>query len=425
MNPWVGSVCLVTLICLSVITTAVESAPRWRIGEPIVTYWCGPGTTMPADPLTASQLRSGGWNLAWTDNEADLDLYHRYGLRVMLVINTPDVDDPAQAGSLLQRIQQVRSHPALYAYYLVDEPGAGAFPRLGRLVAFLRKHDPAHLAYINLLPTYASDGQLNVTDDDVARARVGYPTNFAGVATDDFTTSRYVEHLRQYVQVVQPDLISYDHYHFLRHGDGAQYFLNLGLIRKAALKAGVPFLNIIQSCDSPAEGWRGPGEHEIRWLTYTSLAYGAQGLAHFRYDIGFWTNPKDQTTLQSLFWSVAQSNREFVAIARQLQQLKSLGAYHTGELPLGAEPMPADCAFRPEPSKAGVLIGLFGAPRGRATHAIVVNLDYRQSRQITVTGPKRIDVYHPGTDTWVRYRASARIELLLPPGGGVLVREGR
>ncbi len=380
---------------------------------------------MPANELTASQLQSGGWNLAWAHNETDLDLYHRFGLRVMLVIHTPDVDDPAQADSLLKLVQRVRNHPALYAYFLVDEPGAGAFPKLGRLVAFLRRHDPAHLAYINLLPTYASDAQLNVTDDDVARARAGYPTNFAGLDADDKTSARYVEHLRQYVQQVKPELISYDHYHFLRNGDGAQYFLNLGLIRKAALKAGVPFLNIIQSCDSPAEGWRGPNANEIRWLTYTSLAYGAQGLAHFRYDIGFWTNPQDQSTLLPLFWSVAQSNREFVAIARQLQSLRSIGAYHYGKTPWGAEPLPANCAFRPESSGSDVLLGLFGSRAGRPTHALVVNLDYKQSRQITLQGPGRMDVYHPGTGTWVRGGETSRIALDLPPGGGALVRMAR
>jgi hypothetical protein len=120
---------------------------------------------------------------------------------------------------------------------------------------------------------------------------------------------RYREHLRQFVQEVKPDLISYDHYHFLKNSDGGQYFLNLALVRMAAQKAGVPFQNIIQTCDSPAEGWRGPGEHEIRWLNYTSLAYGAQAVAHFRYDIGYWSDPSNTATLRPLFWAVSQINR--------------------------------------------------------------------------------------------------------------------
>ena len=63
------------------------------------------------------------------------------------------------------------------------------------------------------------------------------PTNFAGVGTDDKTVLRYREHLKQFVETVKPDLISYDHYHFLKPDkdgqpvDGKQYFLNLALIR--------------------------------------------------------------------------------------------------------------------------------------------------------------------------------------------------
>jgi hypothetical protein len=70
------------------------------------------------------------------------------------------------------------------AYFITDEPGAGAFPGLGKLVAYLRERDPAHLAYINLFPTYANEQQLGVSADAGARAKVGLPDNFAGVGTE-------------------------------------------------------------------------------------------------------------------------------------------------------------------------------------------------------------------------------------------------
>src|SRR5206468_8751424 len=47
-------------------------------------------------------------------------------------------------------IERVRWHPALYSYFITDEPNATNFPGLGKLVAYLREKDPAHLAYINL-----------------------------------------------------------------------------------------------------------------------------------------------------------------------------------------------------------------------------------------------------------------------------------
>jgi hypothetical protein len=399
-----------------------KPAPKWKLGAPIITYWAGPGSKSAVDERAVAQLRAGGWNLGWAKRVEDLDLYHRYGLRVMLEINTPNVDDPAQAAALDALIERARAHPALYAYYLVDEPGAGAFPMLGKLVAHLRRRDLAHLAYINLFPTYATDGQLQVNDDAAERAKVGYPQDFAGIYTDDKTVLRYREHLRQFIRTVQPDLISYDHYHFLKASDGTQYFLNLALVRSAALAAKKPFLNIIQACDSPAEGWRGPGEAEVRWLTYTSLAYGAQGIAHFRYDTGFWKDPKEMSVPLPLYWAVSQINREFLAIATELQPLKSLGAYHCGTVPPGGQALPPKSAFAPEPAAQEVVLGCFGKSAHRPTHVVVVNLNYQNAVTTTVTGPGAMEVFQASAQVWRAHPGGKQIRLDLPAGGGVLVR---
>lgn len=392
---------------------------KWGLGAPIITYWAGPGSHTALDERSAAQLRAGGWNLGWTKRAEDLDLYHRHGMRVMLEINTPNVDDLAQARALDALIERVRFHPALYAYYLTDEPGAGAFPLLGKIVAYLRQRDPAHLAYINLYPTYASEAQLQVSADAAERAKVGYPQDFAGLNTDDKTALRYREHLRQFIRIVQPELISYDHYHFLKASDGTQYFLNLALIRSAALAAKKPFLNIIQACDSPSEGWRGPGEHEVRWLTYTSLAYGAQGIAHFRYDLGFW---KDPDTPLPLYWAVSQMNREFLAIATELQPLKSLGVYHCGSVPPGGQALPPKSAFVPDPPSQEVLLGYFGKSASRPTHVVVVNLNYKNPASVMLNGPRVMETFHAPTRVWRAHPGDKRIKLNLPAGGGVLVR---
>lgn len=395
---------------------------RWKIGAPIITYWAGPGSKTAVDERSVAQLRAGGWNLGWAKSAGDLDLYDRQGMRAMLEIGTPDVDDPTQEKALNALIEGVRRHPALYAYYLVDEPGVGAFPKLGKLVAWLRQHDPAHLAYINLLPTYASDGQLQVSDDAAERAKVGYPQDFAGIHTDEKTALRYREHLRQFITIVHPDLISYDHYHFLKSSDGAQYFLNLALIRSAALAAKKPFLNIIQACDSPAEGWRGPDENEVRWLTYTSLAYGAQGIAHFRYDTGFWKDPKETSVPLPLYWQVSRINLDFCAIATELQPLNSLGVYHCGTVPLGGEPLSPGSLFVPEPASQEVLLGYFGKSTKHPTHVLVVNLNYKNTTTVTLNGPGPMETFHAPTQVWRAEPGGKRVTLNLPAGGGVLVR---
>ncbi|NLC58498.1 MAG: hypothetical protein GX774_16830 [Armatimonadetes bacterium] len=402
-------------LAAGLVPTTAAAPQDWQIGAPIVTYWAGPELT----DAVARQMAEGGWNLVWC-SEKTLDVAQRHGLRALLqdgLLSVATLRDPEKKAQLDALIARVKDHPALYAYFLGDEPNASAFPALGNLVAYLRARDPAHLAYLNLFPTYASNEQLGNQGDVV---------------------TAYQAHLRQYVGIVQPALISYDHYHFTSNGDGDQYFLNLGLIRQAALAAGVPFLNIVQAC-SWTPSMRVPNGDELRWLTYTSLAYGAQGISHYVYcwpgHTGMIANPDGTPTER--YHAAKVHNRDFAAIAAQLQPLRSLGAYHLGNIPEGAQALPADFPFTldpPVPTVAyeppkpiqGFCLGTFG-PAGRAgqpgkpTHVVVVNLDYRQGTTTTLVGPGPLDVFDPTTGEWTR-ASGRRAELRLPPGGGALVR---
>lgn len=403
----------------SIVTSAAEppASPgkNWAVGTPIVTYWCGPSMTDAA----AQQLADGGWNLAWC-GEKELDVAHRHGLRAQLtdpLLVPATLDTPAQREKLDALIDRVRSHPALYAYYLTDEPNAKAFPALGRLVAYLRQRDPARLAYINLFPTYANNEQLGNTGDPV---------------------TAYRAHLRQYVDIVRPALISYDHYQFSVKGDNPDYFLNLAMIRQAALESRVPFLNIVQACTwSPS--MRVPGPDEMRYLVYTTLAYGAQGISYYVYSCPGHTGMVAQAdgTPTPLYHALKSLNREFTAIASELEHHPSLGVYHAGMMPPGANPLPETAAFQFDPAPAaipyrppervrGALLGLFGPADSQtqptaATHALVVNLDYGAETTLGLRAIQPIEVFDATTRRWSPAdRAAAQLKL--PPGGGRLVR---
>ena len=269
-------------------------------------------------------LAEGGFNLVWC-GEKELDVAQRHGLRAQLtdgLLAPASLEDPAQRAKLDALIARVRHHPALYDYFITDEPSAAAFPALGKLVAYLRERDPAHLAYINLFPTYANNEQLGTKGD---------------------TVTAYRDHLRQYVDIVKPGLISYDHYQLAVEGDRKDYFLNLGMIRRAAQDAGLPFLNIVQAATWD-KSMRVPTGDEVRYLDYTSLAYGAQGISYYVYCCPGHTGAlahADGTTTP-LYQTLKTVNREFAAIAQQLQPLRSLGVYHAGMFPPGTEPVPAN-----------------------------------------------------------------------------------
>lgn len=419
------------LLCaLALIPASVHAADTpvraWKLETPIVTYWAGPGYPNGAD-LTdgaATQMAEGGWNLVWCE-EKELDVVHRHGLHGLItfdLLNPATLNDPAKRAELDAFIERVRKHPGMYAYHLIDEPSAVYFPELGKLVAYLRERDPDHLAYINLLPTYANNEQLGIKGN---------------------TVEAYTEHLRQYVDVVRPSLLSYDHYHLTNSGDRPHYFLNLGLMRARSLVAGVPFMNIVPTSSwgptplASPNGPRIPNGDEMRFLVYTTLAYGAQGISYYVYCFPghFGSIAEADGTPTPLYHALKPLNREFVAIAKELQPLRSLGVFHAGMQPPGVEPLPSDGKFSFDPPVEameyksgervqGLVLSQFGTKEAAGISGIrvmVVNLDYRAEKSVTLKAPGSLEIFDPASGQWSAC-GGAHAELRLPPGGGKLLR---
>ncbi len=419
----------VVLATISLVAGAAEPAKDkgWTQKQFIISFWCPPPTTDQALAAVAAEH----YNLTWTPVEG-LDVVTKHKLRAMLtndLLTPTTLDDAAKRAQLDALIEKVKKHPALEAYFITDEPGAGAFPGLGKLVAYLRQRDPAHLAYINLFPSYANEAQLGVSADAAERARVGYPLNFAGVGTSDKTVLAYRGYLKKFVKIVQPDLLSYDHYHFMKKDDGKQYFLNLALIRDAAIEAGRPFLNIIQA-SLVEKVWRLPNLAETRFLVFTTMAYGGRGISYFTYwgpadYVGLYRDGKPSPMAKE----VALLNAEIVRFSPALMELDSTAVYHTAPLPYGTQAVPADAPVRFTGGGEFVL-GLFGR-KGRTTAFMVVNRSYKQDAEAAVkvelpcgklqeldrkTG-KWSDGPVPGADR--------ELKIKLAPGDGRLFRAGK
>ncbi|MEO6036102.1 MAG: hypothetical protein ABIQ35_12675 [Verrucomicrobiota bacterium] len=418
---------LFTQLAFVTLGERVLAAERWKQKEFFITFWSPP----PATDEALSTVAAEGFNFTWTPAEG-LDVAARHGLRAMLMselLKPETLENEGQRAKLDALIQQVKTHHALEAYYITDEPGAGAFPGLGKLVAYLRERDPRHFAYINLFPTYANEEQLGVSADSTERAKVGYPQNFSGVGADDKTVLRYREHLKKFVEIVQPDLLSYDHYHFLKTGDGlstdgSQYFLNLALIRLAALEAKIPFVNVIQA-NTIEPSWRLPNASEMRWLAFTTMAYGGRGINYFTY----W-GPKSYNGLYQdgkaspLAKDVGILNKDVAKFGAALMKLESVAAYQTAPLPLGAEAIRTDSPVQIM-SAGEFVVGLF--KKAAKTNAfLIVNRNYRQdaeaSLKISMRGREWAELDRK-TGKWSKFTALGRdgvVKVKLSPGDGRL-----
>lgn len=286
----------------------------------------------------------------------------------------PEALTPAHLAKLDAYIEQFRNRDAVLGYYLTDEPNAHAFENLGKAVAYLREKDPTRLSFINLFPTYATEEQLG--------------------------TENYDEHVRQFIETVKPELLSYDHYHFFNGYDGTGYFHNLGIIRHHALTYDIPFCNIIQAIGADFLNWRIPTPAEHRWLVYTSLAYGAKALIWFHWDHewGLTSSPaRDQ-----LFNSIQALNQEIKTLGPVLLKLKSDAVYHSLNIPKGGVPLPADALVQSVSPNADLVIGLF-SDENEKQFLMLMNKRYTDSvsTEITLAGTiPAVKVFDLVTGNW-------------------------
>jgi hypothetical protein len=394
------------------VACAAVAAP-WQPDEYPISYWYGPPQEFNTQATwqTAKDCNftvcgpAGGYSVE--ENRKMLDLCQAVGTKAMVVdgrISWQMTAGDRWRETVGQIVADYGSHPALYGYYLQDEPNYEQFQALGAISREFETQDAAHLPYINLFPTYASVEQL------------GTPT--------------YADHLDKYLSIVQPRVLSYDHYCLMRDGsDRKDYFENLELIREYGLRYHTPQWNIILSL--PHLGYRDPTAGEMRWQVYTSLAYGMKGLMYFTY----WTHPDWEKDGQvaivdsrgkpaRLYPIVQQLNGEIRALGKTLLGLTSTAVYHTGGTPQACRRLGGDEVVQ-LPDSVPLVLGLFSDPAG-SQYAMIVNrshddpAEFEAAFRSSVTGAFVVSA-QDGSESPAPLDGG-KLKLALEPGDGRLLR---
>jgi hypothetical protein len=202
--------------------------------------------------------------------------------------------------------------PAVWGYGLRDEPHAKDFPALRAQADAVRQARPGRLPYINLFPNYARAEQLG--------------------------TATYEEHVRLFIETVQPEVLSMDNYpRFHPDRDGrADYCDNLAIFREQSQAAGIPFWNFFNTM--PYGPHTDPTEAQLRWQIYTSLAYGARGVMYFCYYTPAGAEfPKGGAIIQRdgrrtrHYYEAQRINAELKALGPILMKLSSTAVVHVDE----------------------------------------------------------------------------------------------
>lgn len=388
---------------------AACSRPRvaagWQPSEFLIALRGAP----PPKPQHYAQVAQAGFNtIADSVGSEALDLARRYGLKVIVSqigLDPRTLRDRGNVRPVAEAIRRFRSHPALWGHFIGDEMLESQLSDIVSLAAFAREHDPDHPLFISLLPCDAWVGPA-------------------------LTTGDYVGYVERFIAAARPAFLNFSHFPFREKGDSEFYFENLELIRRAALAHGLPFYPTLQAGAWP--GMRPPNEGELRWLVYTSLAYGAKGVVWFRY----WGAPagsrqgivEPDGLATERYRIVSALNAELRILGPTLMRLRSTDVYHTAAVPPGATRLPPHGLVASVEGGSFVL-GQFQDEKARRS-ILVVNRDYSQpaTAKLTLNRPFcALSWLDPKTGEWTPLAATSdrfqtTAEFPLPPGGGRLIR---
>lgn len=307
-----------------------------------------------------------------------------------------------------------KNENAVDGYMIIDEPGASRFANISKVVAEIRTKSPTKLAFVNLLPTYATADQTN--------------------------TSNYVDYVYRFLNEVKPEMLSYDYYNFFVGYDSPDYFYNLEIIRNYGLKYNVPYTNIIQLIGTEAQyvptapnlNWRTPSPAEHRFLVYTSLAYGYTGIVWFHWQESSWGLTAYPVPKQAeIYNDVTQLNKEIKNIGAELIKLKSVGTFHIGGLlPNGTNPLPADQLIYSVVGSQTYVVGLYKDAL-QNDYFMVMNKDYTTNSDVVInlkSYTSKLEHFDANLGSWVNIpnyttsQTKTQFNTTITAGNGILYR---
>ncbi len=194
MRTTIVSVCLAAAVCVLPAWVFAADVKRVAPEDFAILPW---GGTNP-DPAVLKEIADCGFNLAGFVRPEGLDAVKAAGLKCIVSGHNTHVGD-AEAGldegEIAKRVEplvrQASKHPAVFGYYLRDEPTAHRFPGLAKWVSVYRRFDPDARCYINLFPNVASIPQLGVKtyDEYVESFVTTVKPSFIMVVNKDLHTS--------------------------------------------------------------------------------------------------------------------------------------------------------------------------------------------------------------------------------------------
>lgn len=291
--------------------------------------------------------------LDWYDTYAEvktaLDNADKAGVKLIVKSKELEVDTE-------DVVTKMMNHPALFAYFIRDEPAVGDFEALGALVNNIQRQDPDHPCYINLYP------------------------NWAWGSIDG-----YLSKVSLFLRTVSARFLSFDHYP-IKEEQGVsslrpEWYKNLEDIRRISRAKNIPFWGFALALSHSLHAivYPVPTIAELRLQQFSNLVYGAQGFQYFTY----WGIYHDAPTI--VYNRVKVINEELQALSKYFLGADVTGVWHTGsKIPYGTKvlsEMPTGIVSL-STSNVGAVVSQI--EKNDATYIGIVNKDYQKSMELKI-----------------------------------------
>ncbi len=213
------------------------------------------------------------------DDRKTLDLFEKYGIGAIVrdcVCGWWGGDGKRGAHEKSHPIEYVdrvsqsfKDHNAIWGITSVDEPSALDFIHLNRITKRTEELFKNQFVYLNLYPNYATVAE---NTEDEAKSQLG--------------TESYVKYIDLYCKNFDLDYICYDFYVYAVNP--AKYYENFYVVTEACRKHNKAMWIVLQVNSNKPEVWL--SLNNLRYQSWTSMAFGAQNIIWACYTAGWWHN---------------------------------------------------------------------------------------------------------------------------------------
>lgn len=269
-------------------------------------------------------------------------------------------------------IPRLKKHPALYGYFLKDEPWPKEIQDTKQRYQAMARYDTRKPTYVNLLPNYG----------DGTPREIGMPP--------------YKQYLKETSAIGVP-FISFDFYPIREYGIRETWYSCLEDIRQESLRTRKPFWAF--ALCTPHSVYPQPTIETLRLQIYSNLAYGAQAIEYFTY----WTpQMTDQWDFHDGPISAdGQRTQTYSLVKRMNQELRGLlplfdgaevqAVNHMVKIPEGTKKLrqiPTNIKRLKVVGRQGAIISTF--KKDGHLYMAVVNKDYQSDMKLYIAARRDV-----------------------------------